>query len=202
MPLLRNHGDDDAVHRRDHAGIAQIDFFLVDFNLRLHQAGIERKLLGAGGGERGFGGFEVLPRAGFVVQHAALAFETRFGLFQLRLFGLQFGLDDVQRRLGVAQIVALLQIVDVGDRLPFGDAIAQFDLQRFHFTGDPRTDVNAFDGIQSPGGQHGVLDIAQAGRCGNVILLRRALPIEGQRDGDADENDDGDQRQTTGGEFQ
>lgn len=97
--------------------------FLVDFNLRLHRARIERKQFGAGGGERGLGGFEVFTRAGFVVQHAPLAFETRLGLLKLCLLGLQFGFDDVQRRLGVAQIVALLQIVDVGDRLSFGDAI-------------------------------------------------------------------------------
>ena len=95
-----------------------------------------------------------------------------------------------------------MQIVDVGDRLPFGDAIAQLDLQRFDFAGDAGADVDAFDGIQSPGGQHGVFDIAQAGRRGNVILLRRALPKDGQRDGDGDENDGGDQRQTAGGEFQ
>lgn len=87
MSLLRDHGDNNAVHRRNHAGIAQIDFFLLDFDLRLHQLRIERLQIGASGGERGFGCFEVFPRTGFVVQHAALAFETRLRLFQQGLFG-------------------------------------------------------------------------------------------------------------------
>ncbi|MNP38828.1 hypothetical protein D3C76_1323700 [compost metagenome] len=86
--MLGNDGNDNAVHRCQDAGVAQIDLLLVHLNLRLHNTCIQRNQFGAGSGKRGLGRFKILARAGFVFQHAFLAFKTGLRLLQQRLFGL------------------------------------------------------------------------------------------------------------------
>ncbi|MNE74729.1 hypothetical protein D3C80_1708260 [compost metagenome] len=104
-----------------------------------------------------------------------MAFKAGLSLFQQCLFGLQICLGDVQRRFGVAQIVALWQIVDVGNRLAFGDLVAKFDLQGFDLAGDLCPDVDPFYRIKFAGGQYGIFNIAQTNRRGHRSGLRGAL---------------------------
>ncbi|MCY1524668.1 hypothetical protein D9M68_596120 [compost metagenome] len=193
LPFLGNHGNDHAVDGRRDAGVAQIDPGRVHLDLGLRDLGVQRRDLGAGDPQRGLGGLVGLARAGVGRQHLALAAEGQFGLLQHGDLGGPFRAPGLQGRLGVAQVVLLGQIVDLGDQLAFLDPVAQRHLQGFQLPGNLGAHADALDGVDRAAGQHAVLEVG-AGDLGHSKGGRRRRREKSGAHGEHGEQEqDGDQ---------
>ena len=93
-----------------------------------------------------------------------MPFKIQLGLAQQSTAGAEQRLGTLQRGLGVAQFVLLLERVNLGNQLALLDGVAQRHSQRLDLPRSLRTHTDLLERLQSPGGQHRLLQVPQRGR--------------------------------------
>ena len=113
-----------SVDRRGDAGVAEVDARAVDLDLRLLDLGGERVDLRAGRLDRLLRRLPRIARGRLLGERLLFALERPRVVSERRLLLPLLGADVVERRFGGFEVVLLRQIVDLGDEIAGGDALA------------------------------------------------------------------------------
>ncbi|MNI37564.1 hypothetical protein D3C73_916580 [compost metagenome] len=192
LAFLGHHRHHHAVDRRNNACVPQVDLGRVHLDFGLRDLGVQRRDLGTGHAQRGFGGLIGFARTGVGRQHLALALERQLSLFQHGDLGGPLGAPGLQGGFGVAQVVLLGQVVDLGNQLAFLDPVAQFHFQGLQLAGGLGAHADALDGVDGAAGQHAVFQIGPSHFRHRESGRRRRREEHGAQAQHPQEDDDGD----------
>ena len=164
LPQLRDDGHHHTIHGRQNAGVADIELGRVSRNARLRNLRLRGFDVGAAGAQRGLSLLKGLARNRIGGQQFFLPFKVELGLAQQSTAGAEQRLGTLQRGLGVAQFVLLLERVNLGNQLAFFDGVAQRHSQGLDLPRSLRTHTDLLESLQGAGGQHRLLQVTQRGR--------------------------------------
>ena len=164
LPQLRDDGHHHASHGRHDAGVADIELGRISGNSRLRNLRLRGFDIRAAGAQRGLGLLKSLARNCVGGQQLFLPLKVQLGLTQQSTAGTEQRLGTLQRSLRIAQLVLLLERVNLGNQLSFFDGVAQRHGQGLDLPRGLRTHTDLLESLQGAGGQHRLLQVTQRRR--------------------------------------